>query len=46
VAAALGALIDGVYLREALGPGAADGRAAIYLVQAYLAAELNKGSGA
>lgn len=41
VAAALGALIDGVYLREALREGASDGRSAIGLVKAYLAAELN-----
>ena len=45
VAAALGALIDGVYLREALREGPSDGHSAIDLVQAYLAAELNTKEG-
>jgi TetR/AcrR family transcriptional regulator, transcriptional repressor of bet genes len=36
----LGALIDGVYLREALKPGVPDAGAAIAQVRAYLAAEV------
>ncbi|WP_157056543.1 choline-binding transcriptional repressor BetI [Pseudorhodobacter aquimaris] len=41
LADALGALIDGVYLREALRDGPSDGAAALRLVQGHLAAELN-----
>ncbi|QCO56657.1 transcriptional regulator BetI (plasmid) [Pseudorhodobacter turbinis] len=41
LADALGALIDGVYLREALRDGPSDGEAALQLVQGHLAAELN-----
>ncbi|MGB8813729.1 MAG: transcriptional regulator BetI [Paracoccaceae bacterium] len=40
VADGLGALIDGVYLREALKNTAPDGAAAVAMVLAYLAAEL------
>jgi TetR/AcrR family transcriptional repressor of bet genes len=40
LAQALGALIDGVYLREALSAEPSDGTAAIALVRAHLAAEL------
>lgn len=40
VAEGVGAMIDGVYLREALKPGAPDGAAAVAMVRAYLAAEL------
>ncbi|RUS63553.1 transcriptional regulator BetI [Pseudorhodobacter sp. E13] len=42
VARALGALIDGVYLREALSERPSDGRASVAMIQAYLAAELNR----
>ncbi len=42
LARALGALIDGVYLREALSEGPSDGRASVAMVQAYLAAELKE----
>ena len=42
LAHALGALIDGVYLREALSEGPSDGRASVAMVQAYLAAELKE----
>ena len=38
----LGALIDGVYLREALSSAAPDGRASIALVLDYLNAELKR----
>jgi TetR/AcrR family transcriptional repressor of bet genes len=37
----LGALIDGVYLREALKSGAPDGKAAAEVAMNYLASELN-----
>lgn len=40
VADRLGAMIDGVYLREALAGGAPDGAAAAAAVLAYLAAEI------
>ncbi|MDN5788291.1 transcriptional regulator BetI [Pseudorhodobacter sp.] len=40
VTEALGALIDGVYLREALSPRPSDGKAAVRMLQAYLSAEL------
>lgn len=40
VARGLGALIDGVYIRAALRPGAPDGRAAAALVLEYLDREL------
>ncbi len=40
IAAGLGALIDGLYLREALKSGPPDGDAAVALARAYLAAEL------
>lgn len=40
VAASIGALIDGVYLREALGAGTPDGRAAIAMVRAHLEREI------
>ena len=42
VAKGLGALIDGVYLREALSGRAPDGQSSIALVQEYLAAELKR----
>ena len=41
----LGALIDGVYLREALSSAAPDGRASIALVLDYLNAELKRDAG-
>lgn len=44
VAAALGALIDGVYLREALKNGPPDSAAAVAVVMEYLTAELGKQS--
>ena len=40
IATGLGALIDGVYLREALKPGAPNPKAAVDLVMTYLTAEL------
>lgn len=40
IADSLGALIDGVYLREALCERPSDGKASVRLVQAYLATEL------
>ena len=40
IADGLGALIDGVYLREALRSGAPDGAAAVQVTLTYLAAEL------
>lgn len=40
LAGAVGALIDGVYLREALSERPSDAGAAIAIIQAYLAAEL------
>ncbi|WP_155947135.1 choline-responsive transcriptional repressor BetI [Pseudorhodobacter ferrugineus] len=40
IALSLGALIDGVYLREALSAGPSDGRASAKVVQDFLAAEL------
>ncbi len=43
IAAGLGALIDGLYLREALKQGAPDGAAAVAMAMDYLAAELAKG---
>ncbi|MCL4189593.1 MAG: transcriptional regulator BetI [Rhodobacteraceae bacterium] len=46
VAGRLGAMIDGVYLREALGEGPPDGAAAEAAVLAHLAAELGAGPGA
>ncbi len=42
VADGLGAMIDGVYLREALSDKAPDGAAAAELVLSYLAAELKR----
>lgn len=42
VADGLGALIDGLYLREVLRAGAPDGRAAVASALAYLDAELEK----
>ena len=42
VASALGAMIDGVYLREALSGRAPDRAAAVALVEALLAAEVRK----
>ena len=39
VAGGVGALIDGVYLREALRPGAPDGARAVSVVRAYVDAE-------
>lgn len=38
----VGAMIDGVYLREALKAGAPDGAAAVAMVRAYLDAELGE----
>ncbi|MFC2968789.1 choline-binding transcriptional repressor BetI [Acidimangrovimonas pyrenivorans] len=46
VADALGAMIDGVYIREALSDGPSDGAAAAALVLDCLAAELAKDAGA
>lgn len=43
IAAGLSALIDGLYLREALKIGAPDGAAAVAVAMDYLAAELAKG---
>ncbi len=43
LAEGLGALIDGVYLREALRPGAPDAAAAVATVRAHVAAELGGG---
>lgn len=43
VAARLGAMIDGVYLREALAEGTPDGEAAATAVLAHLAAEIGEG---
>ena len=40
IGAGLGALIDGLYLREVLKTGAPDGAAAVAMAQAYLDAEL------
>ncbi len=40
LAEAVGALIDGVYLREALSERPSDGRASVAMVQSYLATEL------
>ena len=45
VAAALGALIDGVYLREALKDGPPDSAAAVAVVTEFLTTELGKQSG-
>jgi TetR/AcrR family transcriptional regulator, transcriptional repressor of bet genes len=42
MAEGLGALIDGVYLREALKPSPPDAAAAVATVRAYLAAHLGK----
>jgi TetR/AcrR family transcriptional regulator, transcriptional repressor of bet genes len=42
LAASTGALIDGVYLREALGAGPPDGAAAIRMVEAHAAAALER----
>ena len=44
VAVGLAALIDGLYLREALKIGAPDGAAAVAVAMDYLAAELAKGA--
>jgi TetR/AcrR family transcriptional regulator, transcriptional repressor of bet genes len=44
IAAGLAALIDGLYLREALKVGAPDGAAAVALAMDYLAAHLPKGA--
>ena len=43
IAARLAALVDGLYLREALKVGAPDGAAAVRMAMDYLAAELAKG---
>jgi TetR/AcrR family transcriptional repressor of bet genes len=43
IAEGLGAMIDGLYLREVLKDGIADGRAAVATALAYLDAELGKG---
>ncbi len=43
VAEGAGALIDGVYLRQALTGGAPDGAAAAVVVRAYLAAQCGRG---
>ena len=40
LASALGALIDGVYLREALSAQASDGKASVALIREFLSAEL------
>jgi len=42
LARSLGALIDGVYLREALTAQSGDGKAAVQMVQDYLTAELSR----
>ncbi len=42
LAQSLGALIDGVYLREALNAQPSDGKVAVQMVQDYLAAELSR----
>lgn len=42
LAEALGALMDGLYLRAALSERPADAKAAVRVIQAYLAAELNR----
>ena len=42
IAAATGALIDGVYLRQALSQTAPDGKGSVALIQAMLDAELSK----
>lgn len=44
MATGLAALIDGLYLREALKIGAPDGAAAVAIAMQYLAAELPKGA--
>ncbi len=44
IAAGLAALIDGLYLREALKAGTPDGAAAVAMAMDYLAAELAKGA--
>jgi len=44
LAAGLGALIDGVYIREALGEGAADGAAAAEMVLRLFDGEMTKGA--
>jgi TetR/AcrR family transcriptional repressor of bet genes len=41
LAIGIGALIDGVYLREALSERASDAEGAIAVIQAYVAAEMN-----
>lgn len=43
VAGRIAGLIDGVYLRQSLGAGEADGAAAEEMVMAYVALELEKG---
>lgn len=43
IAAGLAAMVDGLYLREALKLGAPDGAAAVRMAMDYLAAELAKG---
>lgn len=44
IAAGLAAMIDGLYLREALKAGAPDGAAAVSIAMDYLAARLAKGA--
>jgi TetR/AcrR family transcriptional repressor of bet genes len=44
IAEGLGAVIDGVYLREALKSGAPDGAAAVAVARGYLEAQLAAGS--
>jgi len=44
IAATLGAMIDGLYLREALKAGAPDGAAAVAMAMDYLASQLPKGA--
>ena len=43
IAEGVGAMIDGAYLRAALGKGAPDAAAAVAMVERYLAAELRGG---
>lgn len=44
IARGIAAMIDGVYLHAALGPGAPDGTAAAAMVEAYLDGELERGA--
>jgi TetR/AcrR family transcriptional repressor of bet genes len=45
IAEGLGALIDGLYLRQVLRPGAPDGAAATAMARDYLAAHLGAAAG-